>query len=298
LDRTFVEQLGLPIEEAQQAFELLDGPQFGHNDGLVSFGRLESALLAIRERSPAQDEANDPVAAAFASLVDATCLLEVVSLRYCNLGRVEAIAMGKALGGPTPHLKALNLWGNFICDQGVEALGKAFETNFCLQYLGLGRNLITHVGLQHLCSSLGVARLEEKAAADSIIKVLKEQAKEREKKSKGAPPPKCDGSGRERHKAEPYVPTCEEFKDSETNQPYWLWTRNIQLKTVVLEHNPISDAKAVWQLQPFGCGDLVLRATPCAEELKALMKSGERSGPAEAFQGAAAVVSGWRLVLQ
>jgi len=156
--------------------------------------------------------------------------------------------------------------------------------------------LITHVGLRHLCSSLGVTRLKEKSAADPVVKSLKEKVKERDKMLKAAPPPKVDGSGRERYKPELYVPTCEDFKDAETNQTYWLWTRNIHLKTLVLEHNPITDAQAVWQLQPYGCGDLVLRATPCAEDLRTLLAG---SQPAtSAFKGAAAVVTGWRLVLQ
>ena len=61
--------------------------------------------------------------------------------RCCNLGRLELQAIGSALASPPPHLRALNLWGNKICDEGVKYLAEALEVNFGLQFLGLGRAL-------------------------------------------------------------------------------------------------------------------------------------------------------------
>lgn len=101
--------------------------------------------------------------------------------------------------------------------------------------------------------------ISDKHECDKLIKTMKEQLKNREKMLKAPPPPKKDASGRERYAPEMYVATCEDCKHPETNQPYWLYTRNLALKTLVLEHNPITDAAAVRRLLPYGCGDLVLR---------------------------------------
>eukprot|EP00445_Apocalathium_hangoei_P000966 CAMPEP_0203841312 /NCGR_PEP_ID=MMETSP0359-20131031/1310_1 /ASSEMBLY_ACC=CAM_ASM_000338 /TAXON_ID=268821 /ORGANISM="Scrippsiella Hangoei, Strain SHTV-5" /LENGTH=548 /DNA_ID=CAMNT_0050755699 /DNA_START=96 /DNA_END=1742 /DNA_ORIENTATION=- len=310
--------LRMPLEEAEELFEILNSTGFGKADGRVPLRRFEKAAAAAREAAAGVDESTDQVAAAFTCVIDATSPLEVVSFRCCNIARIEAQAFGRALAAPSPHLKALNLWGNYICDRGAEALGKAFEANFGLQFLGLGKNLVTHIGLQHLCRALGVRRLTEKAEADPIMKQLKDLTKDRDKKMKGFVP-KVDGSGRERYNPGIYIPTCEEFKDA-AGKPYWLHVRNVALKTMVLDHNPIMDAQAVWSLQPYGCGELVLRDTPCVEALKHLCGGGyaserqsspdgseapdgssaspEAAASRAPFLGAAAAITGWRLVLQ
>eukprot|EP00446_Apocalathium_sp_SHHI-4_P015826 CAMPEP_0177210184 /NCGR_PEP_ID=MMETSP0367-20130122/31418_1 /TAXON_ID=447022 ORGANISM="Scrippsiella hangoei-like, Strain SHHI-4" /NCGR_SAMPLE_ID=MMETSP0367 /ASSEMBLY_ACC=CAM_ASM_000362 /LENGTH=542 /DNA_ID=CAMNT_0018659275 /DNA_START=21 /DNA_END=1649 /DNA_ORIENTATION=- len=310
--------LRMPLEEAEELFEILNSTGFGKADGRVPLRRFEKAAAAAREAAAGVDESTDQVAAAFTCVIDATSPLEVVSFRCCNIARIEAQAFGRALAAPSPHLKALNLWGNYICDRGAEALGKAFEANFGLQFLGLGKNLVTHIGLQHLCRALGVRRLTEKAEADPIMKQLKDLTKDRDKKMKGFVP-KVDGSGRERYNPGIYIPTCEEFKDA-AGKPYWLHVRNVALKTMVLDHNPIMDAQAVWNLQPYGCGELVLRDTPCVEALKHLCGGGyaserqsspdgseapegssaspEAAASRSPFLGAAAAITGWRLVLQ
>lgn len=257
--------------ELEHVFHLLDSSDPAHGDGLVPLVRVEHALESALASVPdGQDEEKDPLGVAFAELMDASSTLELVSFRYCNIGRVEAQAIGKAIGSPSPHLRALNLWGNCICDRGAAALARGLETNFGLQYLGLGRNLVTHVGLQFLCKPLGVNVFFEKSAADPVVKSCRELAKDRDKKLKTPVPPKRDGSGRERYTPELYVPTCEDFPDPETKKQYWLFTRNVALKTLVLEKNPVADAVAVRRLLPFGCGDLVLKGTPCAEELLAM----------------------------
>jgi len=339
-----------PTSEIEVAFRLLDSPQIGQGDGLVPLARLETALSAFLPQAqnssapptggtvpptpggaqkgpPVAEEESDPIGVTFASLFDASSVIELLSLRHCNIGRAECHAMGKSLA-IAPHLRALNLWGNKICDQGAALLARGLETNFGLQYLGLGRNLITHLGLQDLCKPLGVTVLGEKATADPVVKACREMTKERDKKLKTQPPNKKAANGKERYTPILYVPTCEDFKDAETNHQYWLWTRGLALKTLVLEHNPVADADAVQALQPFGCGTLVLKGTPCAEELlkresssaaeaKTAAEKSDAAGdtgtgdvpppatvaaPTESkpppFKGPAEKVTGWRFVLK
>jgi len=301
------ERLFLSSEESAVLFGALDSSQFqGSDDGLVPLARAQRVLEELAGET--EEEGADPLGSAFAGLFDATSPLEIVSLRYCGIGRLELQEISGALGSPTPHLKALNLWGNRICDRGAALLAGAFETNFGLQFLGLGRNLVTHVGLAALCKPLGVTVISDKHEGDRLIKTMKEQLKNREKMLKAPPPPKKDASGRERYAPEMYVATCEDCKHPETNQPYWLYTRNLALKTLVLEHNPITDAAAVRRLLPYGCGDLVLRNTPCASSLRRpedkaspqaeATVGDEEPEPPPPFRGAAEAVTGWRLVLQ
>jgi hypothetical protein len=307
--------LGLGTEEAEKIFSILDSPPFGAGDGMVSFDSLGEVLQNLPAMS-SESEVADPVGAAFAAFVDGTSVLEAVSFRHCSLGRLEAQAIGRVLR-TTPHLKGLNLWGNAICDRGAAALAEGLEVNHGLQYLGLGRNFITHVGLEKLCKPLGYNRLDQKDQADAVIKEGKEKAKEKEKqKGKNAPPIKKDGKGRERYVPEFYVPTCELQTDASTGETYWLWARNTTLRTINLEFNPISDANVVLQLQPWGVGELLLRGVPCAqellrqqsEELKSQQTAGDpeqatpksdqgtsKSKPADAAQ--ATTIPGWKLVL-
>jgi len=281
--------LSMPSAEAQRVFEILDC------DGFIAISRILSITQeAMEARQSADDEAADPIALAFAAFVDAPSRLEVISLRYCNLGRVEAQALGRCLAMPPPHLRALNLWGNGICDRGAEALSKAFESNYCLQFLGLGRNLVTDVGLQHLCRPLGYAVVSDAQEADNLVKAL--AAKEKEKtqkkdKAKGAGGPKIDVNGRERYMPEEPMATCVQITDQRTQQAIWVKSLNVTLKSLVLEHNPISDAAGVRALQPYGIGDLVLRGAPCAKDLL-------DNVPGEEDKVVIESVRGWRLVLE
>ena len=51
---------------------------------------------------------------------------------------MELPAIGACLATAV-HLRALNLWGNKICDEAAGHLAGALEANFGLQFLGLGR---------------------------------------------------------------------------------------------------------------------------------------------------------------
>eukprot|EP00747_Dinoflagellata_sp_TGD_P060855 gnl/TRDRNA2_/TRDRNA2_152241_c0_seq1.p1 gnl/TRDRNA2_/TRDRNA2_152241_c0~~gnl/TRDRNA2_/TRDRNA2_152241_c0_seq1.p1 ORF type:complete len:549 (-),score=125.90 gnl/TRDRNA2_/TRDRNA2_152241_c0_seq1:173-1819(-) len=304
------QKLLLSTEEALRIFDLLDSSPLGASDGLVSFDQLNTALNALPEVAP-DAEASDAVAAAFAQFLNATSILELVSFRFCDIGRVEAQAMAGALRTGNQQLRALNLWGNRICDVGALAFGEALATTYGLQFLGLAKNRVTHNGLRGLCKHLGSTRLADKKEAEGLQKELAAAAKEREKKAKGAPAPKVDPKGRKRYVAEPHADVCEEHKDPETGEPYWLHIRNTELKILSLEGNPVTDAAVVLELQPFGFGDLVLKGVPCAKALMAWKASQEQPPTSEEAQadgdggssaeGAAAVETerprGWRIIV-
>eukprot|EP00439_Symbiodinium_sp_Y106_P085758 s236_g29.t2 len=303
---TFYDVFHMDVIDCEPVFNILDS-DYGDGDGFVPLARLQEVLEGLptdppesedRLLPPAQcPEFQDEIGSAFGAFLDRTSPLEVISFRCCNLARLEVQAISSCLASPSPHLRALNLWGNKICDRGAQALAQALEYNFGLQFLGLGRNFVTHEGLRALCNVLGTQRLEEKAAAEKVIKHLKDQQKEVEKKRKAFGAPPKDANGRERYWPEPHLDTCEEFKD-DSGTPFWIWTRNTVIKTVNVEQNPISDADMVERLQPHGTGALILRSTPCtaallerqqkAKEQKASLPEDEE-GPDES--------KGWTLIL-
>jgi len=328
--QAFHKSLHFPADYVQQVFTLLDGPLFGgEGNGCVSLNRLHDVLLEVLICPPpsaseeaagdkrkstvakpvAVEEVKDPIGDVFASFVDSTSLLELVSFRCCDLSRLETSVIARAIRGnlpnlpPSPHLRALNLWGNRICDNGVAPFAEALECHFGLQYLGLGKNLITHVGLQKLCRPLGFMRIDRKDEADAINKEIKEKAKERDKRAKAPPIAKKDARGRERYMLEFYMPSLEDRKDAETGETFWLYGRNMVLKTLNLEHNPVSDVATVLRVQSYGVGDLVLRKTKCAEELLDLKAKAEAEGDPNAWLqpipgGLPGGGQGWNLVLQ
>jgi len=263
------DKLQMATTESSELFDLLDGLHFGEGDGTITFARLRETLdpEALPDLSEEQ-EASDPIGAAFAQFVNSTSVLENVSLRYCDLGRIEGRQLGDALK-TNMHLKSLNLWGNRICDRGVQVIGEALETHYALRYLGLGRNRVTHEGLKILCAGLGVyQRVTTEAEAKELQKGTIPSEADKAKKLKAFPPPKKDAKGRERHQAPCHFDELEERTDEEGNQ-YWLWYKNVHFQTLNLEHNPISDLKVIRELEPFGVGSLVIRGTPAAKEFLA-----------------------------
>eukprot|EP00984_Skeletonema_dohrnii_P023868 scaffold12966_cov78-Skeletonema_dohrnii-CCMP3373.AAC.1 len=76
--------------------------------------------------------------------------LESLSLEYNNIGLMGCIALGDSMRGwGTSNLKHLDLDGNGIDDQGLQALA-AGMTNTSLKTLYLSNNLITGAGLRSL----------------------------------------------------------------------------------------------------------------------------------------------------
>ncbi|CAJ1439223.1 unnamed protein product, partial [Effrenium voratum] len=294
----FYDAFHMDVLDCEPIFNILDSDL--HGDGLVPLEKLQEVLEALPVESDSADdrlmpplqpvECLDDIGSAFGAFLDTS--LEMVSFRCCNLSRLEIQALSFSLSS-APHLRALNLWGNKICDRSVKHLAEALEFNWGLQFLGLGRNFVTHQGLRSLCRVLGRTHITDKATADKVIKGLKDQQKELEKKKKSQGAPPKDGNGRERYFPEIRFETCEEVKAE--SGTYWLWTRNVVLKTLNLEENPISDVDAVEALQPLGSGALVLRATPCALPLLERERQRAKEEPPE--EGQAAKPSGWRLVL-
>eukprot|EP00933_Yihiella_yeosuensis_P019439 TRINITY_DN15760_c2_g1_i4.p1 TRINITY_DN15760_c2_g1~~TRINITY_DN15760_c2_g1_i4.p1 ORF type:complete len:574 (+),score=132.26 TRINITY_DN15760_c2_g1_i4:75-1796(+) len=292
------QSLQIQIDDCQPVFDILDAA--GQGDGLVSFDKLEAAISELPETNPDASD-TDVVGAAFAAFIDSRSTLETVSFRCCRFGLLETNELGKALA-TSPHLRALNLWGNRIDDRCCVALAEALKANASLQFLGLANNIVTHQGLETLCASLGGTIIRDKKDADPIVKTVKDKQKEVEKMKKAAPPPKADANGRQRYTPAITCETCEELKDA--NGSYWLWTKNLVLKTLNLEQNPVADVECE-RLRPFGNGDLILRRTPCStglieaerkrkEEAKSPAEGEEMERPTSAFAG----LKGWNLILQ
>jgi hypothetical protein len=273
----FHDVLGKGTAEAERIFSILDDPRYDGGDGFVAFSCLEDALQNLPALEQ-EEEANDPISKSFAAFVDAGSPLDVVSFRHCGLSRLECLSISRAFG-QSQHLRALNLWGNDICDHGVAALAEALEVYYGLQFLGLGHNMVTHVGLESLCVPLGFSRIEDKTQADQVQKDIKERMKERDKRMKNPPVAKKDIHGNDRYIPEFPMSTCESQTDE--SGEYWLWGRNLTLKTLNLEHNPITDATAVMRLQPWGVGTMLLRGVPCAAELSQLFAEVEAKRTAD-----------------
>lgn len=292
--------LNADADEAEKIFSIVNGPLYGTGDGVASFRSLEKIFEGLPEPAT-QDEAADPIGRAFAAFADATSPLDVFSLRHCGLSRLEMVAMGRALS-QTQHLRGINLWGSNICDAGVAYLAESLDANPCLQFLGLGRNSVTHVGLEKLCSVLGYQRIDEKAKADQIMKDIKDKAKAREAWMKGLKAPKKDVHGIDRYTPEAGLPTCSLQTDAVGD--FWLWGRNMTLKTLNLEHNPISDAAAVMKIQPFGVGAIHMKGVPCAVELLQLFteatasRQADTAGEAENVEAPKPYGPGWSLIFQ
>eukprot|EP00929_Paragymnodinium_shiwhaense_P116332 TRINITY_DN8579_c0_g1_i1.p1 TRINITY_DN8579_c0_g1~~TRINITY_DN8579_c0_g1_i1.p1 ORF type:complete len:563 (+),score=110.72 TRINITY_DN8579_c0_g1_i1:49-1737(+) len=257
--RCFREILGLPERETGPIFDILDQSPYGPGDGYLPLVRLELALQAMKKEEAGaesgEDDKVDPIGAAFGSFFDAQSPLEVVSLRSCALGRAEVAEMSRGLK-LSRTLKALNLWGNRLCDRALGHLAEALEG--CapwhgLQYLGLGCNLITHYGLQRLCiGSLGGRLIHDKKEADEVKKEIGSQGKERDKIMKKPEPPRVDANGRERYRPDFCLDLIEDHSDPVTGQPVWIHYRNTVLKTLNLEDNLVANTDIVQRLQPLG----------------------------------------------
>lgn len=258
------DKLKMTTTESAELFDILDGLHFGEGDGKVTFSRLKQVM--DQEFLPDltdEQELADPIGASFAQFVNSTSILENVSFRYCDLGRIEGRQLGEALKS-NMHLKSLNLWGNRICDLGVQTIGEALVSHYGLQYLGLGRNQVTHEGLKLLCVGLGGVRVENEADVKELQKGAVPNDAEKAKRQKAYPAPKKDAKGRERHQGPCHFDEIEEKTDEE-GKVYWVHLRNTVFETLNLEHNPVSDLKVIQDLQPMGTGVLVLRGTPAAK---------------------------------
>lgn len=266
------EKLSMQNTEASELFDVLDGLYFGIGDGKVSLDRLKQQLSqAELPDLTEEEEAQDSIGNAFAAFVNDTSVLENVSLRYCDIGRIEGRQIGEALK-KNQHLKSLNLWGNRICDRGVATIAEALEGHYALQYLGLGHNRVTHVGLGLLVKNIGACMVTNEQEAKDLQKSIQQQQAAQAKAQKAPPPPKKDASGRERHQ---FPLRCDDIEErtGADGTIHWIWFRNLEFKTLNLERNPISGCaeglKLLEDIKPWGVGHIILRETPAAKAMLA-----------------------------
>lgn len=286
------EILGLQAAEAVEAFEVLDGIHFGMAEGRVTLNSLKSALQDLPEPD-GSDADKDALGAVFASLVDAGCLLESLSLRGCGISRRELVPIVRTISAEARHLTILNLWGNRICDHGVEHIVSAMQEYRGLEYLGLGQNRITDVGLWCLVKGLG----PEFVSADDEAEIRAQvEAKAAEVNGKQALPPRVDANGYELHERPVLCDELVEQEDPSTGGTVWIRKKPSELKILNLSENPINDVEAIQALQPQGDGvELILKQTPAARillEAKKRQEKERRQSKKSPQEGA----DGWKLV--
>eukprot|EP00746_Dinoflagellata_sp_MGD_P108933 gnl/MRDRNA2_/MRDRNA2_46585_c0_seq1.p1 gnl/MRDRNA2_/MRDRNA2_46585_c0~~gnl/MRDRNA2_/MRDRNA2_46585_c0_seq1.p1 ORF type:complete len:556 (-),score=126.98 gnl/MRDRNA2_/MRDRNA2_46585_c0_seq1:89-1681(-) len=289
--------LGLHASEAADAFEVLDGIHFGMAEGRVSLNALKSALQDLPEPD-GFDADKDPLGDSFAAFVDAGCMLESLSLRSCGISRRELKPITGMLMAESRHITILNLYGNRICDRGVEHLVTALLEYRGLEYLGLGQNRITDAGLACLVKGLG----PEAVSADDEAEIRAQvEAKAAEVAAKQVGPPRVDANGRELHERPLLCDELEEKEDSATGQIMLTRKKPSELKTLNVSENPICDAEAIQVMQFQGDGvELVLRQTPAARSMVEMKKRQEkelRRKDSKKLESQSGNSGGWRLIL-
>lgn len=286
------EVLGLHANDAAEAFEVLDGIHFGGMaEGWVTLNSLKSALQDFPEPTGIDAE-QDPLGDAFAAFADAGCMLECLSLRCCGISRRELVPIAGMLSAEGRHITILNLYGNRICDRGVEYLVNAMQEYRGLEYLGLGQNRITDVGLASLVKGLGPEVVNPDDEADIRAQV---EAKAAEVNARQVLPPRVDANGYELHQRPTLCDELEEQEDPSTGETIIIRKKPSELKTLNLSENPINDAEAIQSIVPHGDGmELVLRQTPAARMLRDPQKRQEK----EQRQSKKTLQEGgWKLIL-
>jgi len=285
------EILGLRYAEASEAFEVLDGLHFGMAEGRVSLNALMGALQDLPEPD-GFDAAKDPLGDAFAAFVDAGCMLECLSLRGCGISRRELVPIAGMIAAESRHITVLNLYGNRICDRGVEHLVVAMQEYRGLEYLGLGQNLITDVGLACLVKGLAPEIVDADDEPEIRAQV---EAKAAEVSAKQVGPPRADANGRELHERPVLYDELEEQEDPSTGQVVIIRKKPSELKTLNVSENAINDAEAIQAFQPQGDGvELILRQTPAARILLEIKKAHEKE---RRHSKKPLQESGWKLIL-
>jgi len=259
-----------------------------------------------------QPDRQDPVGLMLASFVDGDCVLESFSLRACAIGRLELGPVSNTIAQCPWQLRCLNLWDNRICDRGVELLGTAMTSYRGLEYLGLGKNRLSHVGLACIVKPFQTEVLDE-ARYLEVQEQRESAAKATAKsKAKAAPKLKAAESRRDSRRAsgnrgsgvqgtgrvlrEP-VQVTEEVEEIPGDPPTYFLRRSCELRTLTLSDNPIVGVDVVEALLPHGPrgAELILRGTPVASTLMAkrpdLLARASKHGAATALYGG----DGWVL---
>ena len=247
------EKLAVNGQQVLEVFEVLDGPDYDA-DGQVCLEVLKDALESLPDMSPQED---DPLGLSWAGVLDPTCVLESVSFRACAISRFELGPISTALAQCPWQLRALNLWGNRICDNGAELLATALDAYRGLEFLGLGRNRITDLGLQALCRPFRPVALDEAELVTARDRVAKQEAAAK------AAAAKPQEGGRQRRSPVALIDEIEERGEES-------FLRKLsELRCLVLSENPIKSADVLEAIQPHGPrgAELLLRCTAAAAEL-------------------------------
>lgn len=294
---------GLGGPQVNEVFETLDGPDYSGCQGTTTLNMLRSALEGLPDEASGV-EATDPIGQTLAGFLDGDCVLESLSLRSCNLSRLEMGPISSMLSGVKPwQLRCLNFWDNRVCDRGAELLATALETYRGLEYLGLGRNRISEVGLKMLCKPFEPVVLDEEQSKKAAA-AIKEQVAKNEAMAKAKAQ---EAPSKERRRRAP-LPQHNELEErpagGDGDGPTWLLRRPSELRSLVLSENPIRSADVLEQVQPKGPRgvELVLRGTPAAAALvvrRPDLQPKERRGLLVAGQQPAMSISseGWTLRL-
>ncbi|CAE7233129.1 unnamed protein product [Symbiodinium sp. CCMP2592] len=271
------ERLGVSGSQVFEVFEVLDGPDYGADGGgLVTLQVLKEALESLPDTEDVEDtEAEeDALGLSLAAFLQPSTVLESVSFRACSITRFELGPVCATLSKCPWQLRALNLWENRICDRGAELLANALDAYRGLEYLGLGRNRITDLGLQALCQPFKPVQLREDtelAAAKDRITKQQAQAKALADAKEKAQAQNTEFHGRQRRASIPLVDELEERPgpSEDSPGPSFFLRKLSELRCLVLSENPIRSADVLETVQPFGPrgADLLLRCTPAATEL-------------------------------
>lgn len=266
-NEVFGTHFGLYGQHVPEVFDVLDGPDYTGSQGFTRISLLKAALEALPEEVPGADT-TDPTGLELACLLERECALESISFRSCSLTRLELGPIAAALAAKPWQLRCLNLWDNRICDRGAETLAAALESYRGLEYLGLGRNRISEVGLKHLCRPFEHRILHEEQSKEAMSHIKSQQEKvDAAVKAKAKKVP-----SKERQFREPvaHIDELEEKTPAgEGVEAVYVLRRPSELKSLVLSENPIRNDVVVEAIQPKGPRgvELVLRGTPAAAVL-------------------------------
>jgi len=289
-------RLGISGQQVVNTFEVLDGPDYAGSQGFTSLSSLRHALVNLPE-DVVREGVDDPVGAALALFVHPSSVLESLSFRACNIGRVELAVMGETLKQCPWNLRILNLWDNHLCDRCAVLLASAFEEYRGFEYVGLGRNRITDVGLAALCAPFNLQVLDDVSLLEKQEEVKGQQAKidadaKAKAKAKAAPAPT---EGRQKREAPQFIDELKEYPaENDSGESMWVFKRYHELKTLNVSENPIKDGKALEELQLYGPpqSELVLKGCPVSR-----MNVATRARRSSGVDGIGSINAGWVLTL-
>jgi len=268
----FDKNCDIKVDEVFECFEIMDGPSYGDGDGRLNLDELHKALDSIPEVAE-DEEMQDPIGTVLALFVNESSVIEELSMRSCEIGRLEMRAICSELG-KVKHLRCVNLWGNRLEDVAMKYLSDALVDAHSVQYLGLGLNRITDAGLKLLVEVAGALVIRDKDKLHSVQVKIKHQetekaAKEKEKAKTAVPPP-ADPKGRERWHIQYHIDELVDMGEApDGTGPVWWNFRNKHITEINVSENFIEDLEVIEEIQPRGVTghSLILWRNPVCQKL-------------------------------